>query len=107
MPVREFQSLIIDSVNACLRLKSDEQKQVSSTSNLRHDVASAAIKLGVEQSTVRTWARKRVIPSTRVGREYRFLDSDLEEFIDQSTCKSVAQIENEVNNASSNHKSTR
>lgn len=43
----------------------------------------AAVYLGVKPSTIRAWVQKRRIPYVKVGRLTRFLQRDLDAFLEQ------------------------
>ena len=45
------------------------------------DVEKAADFLGVSTETIRILARKKLIPSAKIGRQWRFLESDLNSFL--------------------------
>jgi excisionase family DNA binding protein len=44
-----------------------------------------AERLGVNEATVRSWFKQRLLRFVRVGRLYRVSESDLEEFIERRT----------------------
>lgn len=56
------------------------------------DVAAVAAWLGFGESTIRTAAAKRRLPATRIGGEWRFLESELRAFLDLNHTRAVQRL---------------
>lgn len=72
--VRDEVSVVLDGVDALRR-------DFVEANELVLDTAGAATFLGVCTKTVRTWAKLGVLPAHRSGREWRFLRSELVQWL--------------------------
>jgi excisionase family DNA binding protein len=79
MPINQLENLIIDSVNACLKIanraKEPERKQYDPDQLLRK--SDAAKLLNCSHSTIDNYARAGVLKRHYVGRAVRFKRSDV------------------------------
>ena len=75
--VADLQSIIIDSVNACLK---HHQKNLATSSDKIFNVGEVCKLLGVSRTTVYEWRRSGKVPSHRIGRRVFFKESELLKF---------------------------
>ena len=105
LPIEDFQTVIIDCVNSCL--KNNIHEQPTAEQSDRWLDLNELIQYDPEKRTKPTWYSKisrNEVPHYKRGKKIYFLQSEIDEWLKQGKCKSNAEVEREAEAHLSNHK---
>ncbi|MCC7027652.1 MAG: helix-turn-helix domain-containing protein [Saprospiraceae bacterium] len=98
IPIEDFQTVIIDCVNSCLRnnkliffeqpIEIDSWLDLNELCNYHPDKPSKA--------TVYGWVNAGIIPVHKGGKKLRFLKSEIDTYLKQGRKKTLAETANEA-----------
>lgn len=92
----DLQSIIIDSVNACLKYNSTDEKVRKGKDLL--SIEEAAEFLNLSKPTLYRLVSERNIPFAKKGKRLYFSKERLTEWVESGEVRTQAQIKKEVNN---------
>jgi excisionase family DNA binding protein len=67
----------------------NEQQLSDSKPEKWSSIEDVAAHLSVHPDTIRSWIRKKVIPFHRVGKQYRFRLSDVDEWVESGKSEGI------------------
>jgi predicted DNA-binding transcriptional regulator AlpA len=97
LPIEDFQNVIIDCVNTCLRTNQQEQSE-----HIKNDRWMDINELcqyhpdKPTKATVYGWVNARTIPVHKGGKKLRFLVSEIDEWLLSNRLQSQAEMVNEA-----------
>lgn len=106
LPIEDFQTVIIDCVNSCLKNNKEESKIPTNQPEQWLDL-NELIKYDPEKRTKPTWyskISKGEVPYHKRGKKVYFLKSEIDNWLKSGKQKSKEEIEQEAENYLSNKK---
>jgi len=97
LPIEDFQTVIIDCLNSCL--KNNTQEQIPTEQPDQWLDLNDLIRYDPEKRTKATWYSKisrNEVPHYKRGKKVYFLKSEIDEWLKQGKCKSNAEIDQEA-----------
>lgn len=96
LPIEDFQTVIIDCVNSCLRNNKQESKPPTDQPERLLTVSEAAEFLNLTVPTIYSKVSKGELPVMKRGKRLYFSTSELMEYLKAGRKKSNAEIEAEA-----------
>jgi predicted DNA-binding transcriptional regulator AlpA len=97
LPIEDFQNVLIDCVNTCLR--NNQQEQSEQIKNDRWMDINELCQYHPDKPTKATvygWVNARAIPVHKGGKKLRFLVSEIDEWLLSNRLQSQAEMVNEA-----------
>ena len=97
LPIEDFQNVLIDCVNTCLR--NNQQEQSEQIKNDRWMDINELCQYHPDKPTKATvygWVNARTIPVHKGGKKLRFLVSEIDEWLLSNRLQSQAEMVNEA-----------
>jgi predicted DNA-binding transcriptional regulator AlpA len=97
LPIEDFQNVLIDCVNTCLR--NNQQEQSEHIKNDRWMDINELCQYHPDKPTKATvygWVNARTIPVHKGGKKLRFLVSEIDEWLLSNRLQSQAEMVNEA-----------
>lgn len=102
MPIEDFQTVLIDCINSCLKTINSPKSSNDLEDLLTIDQASEFLKLSV--NTIYTHTRQATIPFCKKGKRLYFTKIELLEWVKSGRKKTTTEIKAEADTFLSNNK---
>lgn len=98
LPIEDFQTVIIDCVNACLRSNKGLHNEQRTITDQWFDLTELCqyIPDKPSKATVYGWVNAGVIPVHKGGKKLRFLKSEIDNWMKQGRRKTLSEIAGEA-----------
>jgi excisionase family DNA binding protein len=98
LPIEDFQTVIIDCVNSCLKNSRQEYTAPPAETNRWFDLNELCTYIPDKPSkpTVYGWVNAGTIPVHKGGKKLRFLKSEIDSWLMQGRKKTLAEVTSEA-----------